>query len=64
MEEIVENLWICPVCSAEHATPVIVCCRCGCQILLLNKIKLIALSLSRAGNKNLAKLFYDKEGCN
>lgn len=61
MEDIVENLWICPLCSAEHPSPVIVCQRCECQILLLNKIKLIAHKLKQAGYKDLAVRFYDHD---
>ena len=61
MEDILENLWICPICSAEHPNPVIVCYRCECQILLLNKIKLTAVNLNQMGYKELADRFYDKE---
>lgn len=61
MEEIIENLWICPLCSAEHPSPVITCRRCECQILLLNKIKLIARSLRQAGFQDLSLRFYDKD---
>lgn len=61
MDEIVENLWICPLCSAEHSLPVIVCQRCECQILLLNKIKLTAYKLKQAGYSDLSLRFYDKE---
>lgn len=61
MDEIVENLWICPLCSAEHLTPVIVCRRCECQILLLNKIKLTARKLKLAGYREMSVRFYDKD---
>lgn len=61
MEEIIENLWICPLCSAEHPNPVITCRRCQCQLLLLNKIKLTAHSLRIAGYEELSLRFYDKD---
>ena len=61
MEEIFENLWICPLCSAEHPNPVITCRRCQCQLLLLNKIKLTAASLRQSGYVDLSLRFYDKE---
>lgn len=61
MDETLENLWICPLCSAEHATPVITCYRCECQLLLLNKIKLTAYRLRLAGYVDLSLKFYDKE---
>jgi hypothetical protein len=61
MEEIIENLWICPLCSAEHPSPVITCHRCQCQLLLLNKIKLMAHFLRQAGYIELSLRFYDKE---
>lgn len=61
MEEIFESLWICPLCSAEHAGPVITCHRCECQILLLNKIKLTAYSLQHRGHSELASRFYQDE---
>ena len=62
MDDIRETLWICPICLAEHQNPVIVCNRCECQILLLNKIKLIALYLSEEGYKDLSILFYEAKG--
>jgi hypothetical protein len=61
MDEFFENLWICPLCSAEHPYPVIVCYRCECQILLLNKIKLTAYHLQQSGYADFSKRFYDKE---
>ncbi len=61
MEDMNENLWICPICSAEHPSPVIVCRRCECQILLLIKIKLTALRLRQAGYLEMSQRFYDKE---
>ncbi|MBA3722796.1 MAG: hypothetical protein H0W88_10405 [Parachlamydiaceae bacterium] len=61
MDDLFENLWICPICSAEHPQPVIVCYRCECQILLLNKIKLTAHRLQQLGYKDLSVRFYDKE---
>lgn len=61
MEEFIENLWICPLCSAEHPNPVITCRRCECQILLLNKIKLTACELHKRGYIELSSRFYDKE---
>ncbi|WP_068468169.1 hypothetical protein [Candidatus Protochlamydia phocaeensis] len=61
MDEMLENLWICPLCSAEHAEPVIVCRRCECQLLLLNKIKLTAIQLRQAGYPELSQRFFDKE---
>jgi hypothetical protein len=61
MEEELENIWICPICSAEHQTPVIVCYRCECQLLLLNKIKLTAYKLRKAGYSELSDRFYDKD---
>lgn len=60
MDDILENLWICPVCSAEHPSPVIICRRCECQLLLLNKIKLTAYHLQQAGYSDLGLRFYDK----
>jgi hypothetical protein len=54
MEDVIEDLWICPICSAEHPHPVIVCRRCGCQILLFNKIKLTALKMNALGYDKLA----------
>lgn len=63
MEEILENLWICPLCSAEHPSPVITCHRCECQLLLLNKIKLTAYYFYKMGYPELAFRFYkDEEG--
>jgi ribosomal protein L40E len=59
IDEIVEGLWVCPVCSAEHPAPVIVCRRCECQILLLNKIKLTAYQLRQQGYVDLGLRFYD-----
>jgi hypothetical protein len=59
MDEINENLWICPICSAEHSTPVITCYRCECQILLLNKIKLTSHKLREMGYTELSQQFYD-----
>ena len=61
MDEILEDLWTCPICSAEHSNPVILCCRCKCQILLLNKIKFTALYFKKIGYEELSKKFYDKE---
>lgn len=61
MEEILENLWICPLCSAEHPSPVIICHRCQCQLLLLNKIKLTARFLRQSGYAELSMRFYDKD---
>lgn len=61
MDEMFENLWICPLCSAEHQSPVIVCRRCGCQLLLLNKIKLTAYRLKKIGYSELSKNYYDRE---
>lgn len=61
MDDELENLWICPICSVEHPSPVIACVRCGCQLLLLNKIKLTAYKLRKAGYKDLGDRFYDKE---
>jgi ribosomal protein L40E len=61
MEEVFENLWICPLCSAEHPSPVITCRRCQCQILLLNKIKLMARFLRQSGYVELSLRFYDKD---
>ncbi len=61
MEELFESLWICPLCSAEHPAPVIVCSRCDCQLLLLNKIKLTAYQLHLAGYEELSRRFYDKD---
>lgn len=61
MEEIIENLWICPLCSAEHPSPVITCRRCECQLLLLNKIKLTARTLRQTGHVELSLRFYDKD---
>ena len=61
MEDVFENLWICPLCSGEHPAPVITCQRCECQVLLLNKIKLTALSLSQRGYQDLSLRFYDKD---
>jgi hypothetical protein len=61
MEEILETLWICPLCSAEHLGPVILCHRCECQLLLLNKMKLIAYRLRHSGYEQLSRRFYDKE---
>ncbi len=61
MNDFFENLWICPLCSAEHPSPVVTCRRCGCQLLLLNKIKLIAYKFRRAGYHQLSQRFYDKD---
>lgn len=61
MEDIFETLWVCPLCSAEHPSPVIVCRRCECQLLLLNKIKLTAYHLRQIGHEELAQRFYDRE---
>lgn len=61
MEDILENLWICPLCSAEHLSPVITCYRCQCQLLLLNKIKLTAYALSQAGYQEMSQRFYDRK---
>lgn len=61
MDELFENLWICPLCSAEHPSPVINCRRCECQLLLLNKIKLTAHELRHSGYADLSLRFYDKE---
>lgn len=61
MDEMLESLWICPLCSAEHPAPVVTCRRCDCQLLLLNKIKLTAYSLRQAGYLELSLRFYDKE---
>jgi len=60
VEDVIESLWICPLCSAEHPSPVITCRRCQCQLLLINKIKLIAYSLRQAGYSDLSLRFYDK----
>ena len=61
MDDIFESLWICPLCSAEHPSPVIVCRRCECQLLLLNKIKLTAYFLRQKGYNDLSLRFYDKD---
>lgn len=61
MEDILENLWICPLCSAEHPSPVITCRRCECQLLLINKIKLKACALRQAGYGDLSLRFYDRD---
>jgi hypothetical protein len=61
MENELENLWICPICSVEYSAPVITCYRCECQILLLNKIKITAYKLHKAGYIELSHRFYDKE---
>lgn len=61
MEEWLENLWICPLCTAEHPTPVVICSRCGCNLLLLNKIKLISYRLRQEGYPELSKRYYDEE---
>jgi ribosomal protein L40E len=61
MNEFIESLWICPICSAEHPSPVITCRRCGCQLLLLAKIKLTAYRLKEVGYLDLSHRFYDKE---
>jgi hypothetical protein len=60
-EELFENLWICPLCLAEHAEPVITCHRCECQMLLLNKIKLTAYYLEKQGYLEMSKRFYEAE---
>lgn len=36
-----KSLWTCPVCSVTHEIPVEFCRRCECQILLLNKIRIV-----------------------
>lgn len=61
MFEFIETLWICPICSAEHAQPVINCTRCDCKLLLLNKIKLIAYHFEQKGYKELSRRYYDHE---
>lgn len=62
MDEFFENLWICPLCSAEHSIPVVTCQRCQCQLLLLNKIKVIGYQLNKAGHSELARRFYEFNG--
>ncbi len=44
-----ERLWNCPLCSAKHKKAVICCKRCGCQLLMLNKIKLQGWYLAHQG---------------
>ena len=61
MNELNENLWICPICSAEHPSPVVTCRRCSCQLLLLAKIKLTAYQLKQSGYETLSHRFYDHE---
>lgn len=61
MENEFENLWICPICSAEHSVPVIGCYRCGAQLLLLNKVKLTAYKLREGGYIELSERLYNKE---
>ncbi len=58
MEDVIDNLWVCPLCSAEHPSPVITCRRCECQLLLFTKIKLTALSLNQAGYEELGLKYY------
>lgn len=64
MDETLENLWICPLCSVEHIEPVILCHRCGCRLLLLNKIKLTAQLLQQLGYEELSQRFYSEKGTN
>lgn len=61
MNEWIESLWICPLCSAEHPSPVINCNRCQCQLLLLAKIKLTAYALKHLSYSDLSLRFFDKE---
>jgi hypothetical protein len=61
MDDFLDNLWICPLCSAEHPSPVITCRRCECQLLLLNKIKLTGYKLRKSGYEQFGLRFYDKE---
>lgn len=42
-------LWTCPICRAEHMQAVEHCKRCGCYLLLLNKIKLHGWVLAQQG---------------
>jgi hypothetical protein len=60
MNEIIESLWVCPLCLAEHPSPVITCRRCECPLLLLNKIRCTAYRLKQIGYPELSLRFYDK----
>ena len=42
--------WICPICRMKHPEPVVLCKRCGCQLMLLKKIEEESKRLERDGD--------------
>ncbi len=61
MEDLVQNLWMCPVCLLEDTPAVIWCGCCECQLLLLKKIKLTARLLMQSVHSDLSVRFYDTD---
>lgn len=44
-----QALWTCPICKAKHQEPVHCCKRCGCNLNLLNRVKIKAFNLAMEG---------------